>query len=244
MKIFLISLLAFATAALAAAELGHSGIREDFAQYETSDGYLTGHRNPENPDGNSLLFSAEKLFVLDMLGQLEAVDTIVYSRLLKKCEVTPGVYTRTPPLKPYWSDAESQDDYIGIIAASKLLGLGIENDVWGADLPLQLWRFPGLYAHGVLSVGQDWFFERALWDGVIWTSGRWDAANQDPWALSWLMIETRGNLDSWVVHDWKVRLRNQWPNGGLGEVFARYFNDPNHPLAKYLWGFPKGDIEP
>lgn len=236
-----------------------AGIREDFTAYETSEGFLTGHRNPTGPDGNSLLFSAEKLFVLDFHGELEAQDTIQFTKLLRLCEIEPGRYRRTPAGEAYSQDQEAQDDYIGIVAASYLLGLATGREVlsygkshrYGVGLGISLpyyygepgkndingWfgRWPAFVVQVRMSASEDNFFDRRLLDGVIWASGRWDAPDQDPWILSWLMLATRGDIDGYVIRDWRLRLRNAWPSGGLGEVFGRYFNDPNHPLAKYMW---------
>jgi len=73
------------------------------------------------------------------------------------------------------------------------------------------------------------------WCLVISTSGLFDPKSQDAWSLSYLSLKVGGDhnfLTRLTRSIWRKRFKKHWP-GGLNNLFATYFNNPEHPLAKY-----------
>lgn len=245
--------------------VAHADIREDFAAYE-SRGYVTGTRGPRHPAGNSLLYTAEKYFALHRAGALRKSDQAVFEDLVAICKTEPGVLRRTPAGYPFAWDVEGHDDYIGVMAASQLLGTSdalqilhhgeetkyvtgpiewpfyysiFDQEETTQDPRAWLGRFPATIAHFYYAnnTNPPWINGLA-WTFTIATAGLQDPTAQDPWLLSWLMIQSRSNpgwLDRIAISYWRKRLKAAYP-GGIGDVFARYFNDAGHPLAVYLQG--------
>lgn len=221
----------------------------NFSDYETA-GYLTGELHPEHPAGNSLLFSSEKIVKLKEANLTIWKDIPDFSFLVGKCRVEAGLYRRTPLGQPFSQDEEAQDDYIGIAAASYALNTAEKTEIynyamandWYFSIKKErswstwLGRYPAFRAHIKWAAGiTPSYFERVAWAVTIATAGLWEPTAQDPWILSWLMVRTmdhRSLLPDLAVRVWEWRLKRQW--GSIEAVFARYFNDPLHPLAQKL----------
>lgn len=236
----------------------------DWSAYE-AEGYVSGDRNPGSPSGNSLLFTAEKFIALTIeRGAPSLEDAEEFSRLVARAQLSPGLYARTPAGYAYHEDQEGHDDYIGIAAASAVLGtphaLAIvqqgENPfkLWGpidinhyypnkpGALDWRAWfgRFPATVAHFEYAAGvTPNLWHRLMWAYSVATAGADEPTAQDPWILSWLMVKTTEGHEGWMARQavaiWRTRLKRHWP-GGIGQVLARYFNNPQHPLALALQG--------
>lgn len=265
MKTLLEAVTIFVTAALLSANCPAAS----WEDYE-SNGFVSGERTPSHPSGNSLLFTAEKYIALalergngDPVGSLE--DAYAFSRVLARTELRPGVYARTPEGEPFHADQEGHDDYIGIAAASRILGTdhareilehGLQDFFWTVPWPKlyfyypnqpgpldwRAWfgRYPATVAHFYYAAGvKPGFWHRLAWAYTVATAGMGDPGAQDPWILSWLMIRTMEGQEDWLteraVFLWRSRFKKAWP-GGIGQVLARYFNNPEHPLAETLRG--------
>lgn len=81
--------------------------------------------------------------------------------------------------------------------------------------------------------------QRLVWFFAVAAAGWNEPQGQDPWRLSYLMLRAQKvrrsfwhfpeRLAEWI---WRLRFLRHWP-GGIRDVRARYFNDPNHPLARF-----------
>jgi hypothetical protein len=233
-------------------------VKDDLVAYTDRLGFISGEKNPGAPSGNALLFTAEAMLVLRQQGCLAQFDRDLFLiQVSEACEIITGLYKRPPP---YSQDQESQDDYIGLAAASYFLGTSHARDMleYGRE-HVYRWRFLRLpYQYDKAHVEESRVFDAwlgrfvtamihiqwaagerpALWRRLWWAcsvafSGSKD--DQDPWLLNWLMIHTmdgRSRIGVVAASIWRWRLRRAFPDG-IRQVFARYFNDPGHPLAKY-----------
>jgi len=74
------------------------------------------------------------------------------------------------------------------------------------------------------------------WCLVIATSGLFKPQDQDSWRLSYLCLYYGSNYN-WMTkltaQVWWRRFKKHWP-GGVKELRAKYFNNSEHPLSKYV----------
>lgn len=102
------------------------GIREDFAEYTDGFGYVSGRWHPPTPDGNSLMFTAEKILILRDKKMLTTRDTLEYFALVDRFNtIKMGHLRRTPPGHQFSGDTTRWDDYVGVLLASLIA----DNDV-------------------------------------------------------------------------------------------------------------------
>jgi hypothetical protein len=100
-------------------------------------------------------------------------------------------------------------------------------------------RYPQFMAHlRWCSGGKPNLFQRLVWCWSVAFAGFFDRDGQDPWRLTYLLVRARRSRPgAWLPERlaeriWRFRFLKRWP-GGIGEVRAAYFQDVNHPLAKY-----------
>lgn len=244
-------------------------IRDDFAAYSIR-GLVSGNRSPGVVSGNALLFSAEKLFVLEQNGELTYQDKLDFINAVKEeCEVRPGLYRRS---RDFNSDQEGPDDYVGLTAASALIGSDIASsvleygkshsfpglpswvDYYYCNVPnpttnerfeAYLGRQPQLIAHfQYCNKERPALWRRLWWAVTVATTGMFSKGlpsapgNQDAYILSWLLIKgfTLSGQKSWLCSLasklFAHKLKKQW--GSMKNVFACYFQNPDHPIAKWI----------
>ncbi len=101
-------------------------IRRDFADYTDPSGMISGDAMPKSASGNGILYTAEMYFILAKNGALAASDRPDFWALIaRNCQLLPGLYSRGKG----WNDQEGIDDYIGLAAASRLLGTDHARDI-------------------------------------------------------------------------------------------------------------------
>lgn len=226
------------------------GKQLDWESYRDKLGFISGTRNPEGSSGNAVLFAAEEAILRRKLDDWSGSVTLVQS-IRACCEIERGLLKRP---HPFSQDQESLDDYIGLAAIDP--GLAREALAYGRahfyrplpflklayqysmrneekDVIAWLGRFPAMIAHLQFAAGETPpLWRRLWWTASIAMSGKPD--QQDPWILSWVMLETNAKGDSFladVAHGfWRWRLERAYPKG-LSEVFRKYFNDEAHPIA-------------
>lgn len=242
-----------------------SDIRSDFAEYECRQ-FVSGNKNPGVVSGNAILFTAEKLFILEQNNVLIFEDKLRYINNIKsECEIVPGLYRRS---KDFSNDQEGPDDYVGLAAASALIGSSIARDIlsygqthyfqWGpfkfpyyynntSSRQPEAWlgRQPALLAHFYYCAGKKpSVFKKLAWAVSVGLTGLFDkdpkgSGAQDKYILSWLLIEgyKRSQYNSVMCNTaiklYKHTLKKKWRNG-LKEVFAVYFQNPDHPISRYF----------
>ena len=229
-----------------------------FDAYRDPFGFISGQKSPTQSSGNAVLFSAEERILRQRLGTWSEKDQAdLIRRIWNHCEPVGGFLTRP---EPYAQDQESLDDYIGyasicpVLARAaldygwrhfyrpiwplrfryqySLLRNDMARDCGEKDAPAWLGRFPALIAHFEWCAGELPPLWRRLWWAVSIATGGSDT-NQDPWILNWILLDSPG-ARSWLGQlAWRIywkRLRGS-AYGSLAAVFARYFNDPEHPVA-------------
>lgn len=231
-------------------------MRTDFAEYTDINSLLQNKKDPsEGCSGNGLLFTSHKMVNIYLLGLLKGCDVLDFNRAVSSCEVAKGLYDRSRNDR----SPESLDDYVGVVSASARLASRHRFDVldygkkyrWCFNntpdrFQVSSWlgRFPAFIAHCYFAANErPNMILIAAWAVSIATCARSNPQSQDEWLLSWHLINTyRGycaktQTSYWVcdaaVKKWKNRFAEAWP-GGMKAVAAKYFNDPEHPLAKYF----------
>lgn len=79
-----------------------------------------------------------------------------------------------------------------------------------------------------------WFRGIGLWVGQMLSIFA-KPGNTDAWKLayvSWYYLKERGWIWRVGYNIWKAKLLKMYPNG-MQDVYAIYYQDPNHPLRKY-----------
>lgn len=97
-------------------------------------------------------------------------------------------------------------------------------------------RFPALICHLQWASGErPCLFRRLYWCAMLLISARKKRGNQDAWIQSYMMCEVAKNrwwLSDKVIKYWECKFKLTFSDG-IGQVWAEYFGNPNHPLAKY-----------
>lgn len=227
------------------------------AHYIDSDGLVTIARNPgKNSTGNGLLHLGLYLCELQEYGWLRRQDLDKFLFTLFLCSVKkegrPLPLLWRSPGKNNPDDYETQDDYIGVLAA---LGL-TKGEAWWAELFCALgrswlwcfnsqepgkfnfrfwhWRFPGLIAHykaatreGPSPIGWAAIALRILWGALF------EISRSDRNIHVYCFIANSKNkslLCRFMGKFWYWRVRRRYGSVGLG--FNEYFRDPFHPLCE------------
>lgn len=185
--------------------------------------------------GNGVLYSAS----FDIANGSKLFEEAI----LTKCFVEPGLLRRSPTN----SDQEAFDDYLGAVSAypkvadavfkyGAVHGWVFDNDK-KTNIRDWLGRSPAFVAHISLAAGYDPGILGSLaWGWSVAMAGAFNKDDQDAWTISAIMI--RGNRAQNVITKtasiiYKTRLLKRW--GTVANVYAKYFNDPEHPLV-HAWG--------
>lgn len=233
-------------------------LRQDFALYTDPNGLLVSEPNPGiNTSGNGLLYTGYYYMTLKLYGILTDADSQKFEQTVQACrkDGINGLYNRTPTK----TDQEGPDDYYGIVSAASAnyLNAPMSTDVYryGNDTRVDLvnwvlnnespgqfslsaWlgRMPQFVAHCEMAAGK----RPAIWRRAVWLSSVQlsDASNPDgnqSIVLTWLRAATiapRMRAMKLVAKDFRKRVMKNYPRG-MKDVFAIYFNNPDHPLAKW-----------
>jgi hypothetical protein len=223
----------------------------DWDSYRDDNGFISGVKNPTGgSSGNAVLFAAEEKILRAKLKDWSADQQESLFRIIStECMLWRGLLFRLPPFR---QDQEGLDDYIGAASIDPRLAQDILS--WGREhryrpfkwlslsyyycntadeTKLEAWfgRYPALIAHIQWAAGEvPPLWRRLWWFFSVAFSGSKD--NQDPWILNWIMIETAGSrtcLNRLASAIYRWRLERAYV--GLAHVFARYFNDANHPMV-------------
>ena len=236
-------------------------MRNDFAQYTDSDGLLTPSYHPGiNSTGNGILYTAFYYMTLCQWSVINATDKQSFVTTIQACRANQinGLYNRSPEAL---NNQEGPDDYYGLASgagqsyanvqmASDILTYGqstsylgifhyIYNNVNPGQFTLQSWmgRQFQLVAHFLFCNGKT----PALWRRIWWCLSILFSSTKNPngandiiltWCQAAAMNDKRFFICHWFRNQWKKRLLKNYPQG-MAQVFAIYFNNPNHPLA--LW---------
>lgn len=227
--------------------------REEVEQnYTDAEGMITSVRDPKEKwtSGNHLLITGTYYVLLSYLDRTTEADVENFKKLVKSCEVRPGVYNRNQN-RP---DAQAHDDYIGIVAASYFLQSDFhrevldhgENNNWTFDntdndiveINSYFSRFPDFVPFVRAANGKSpSLWEQVLFAIAILVSAFSDKNETSGKILKWLEIQTIRNkyfiIDS-AIFFWKKMIFKKYPNG-MGDVFGIYFGK-DHPFAKYTQG--------
>jgi len=205
------------------------------------------------PDGNAILYTGTYALIQKKLGIAANLDVLakdVYDHV----QVKPGVIHRAN--KP--QDAETHDDYIGMLTISALAngkeaeeiyeygkahGWSYVNVAYNfADVfNGQFWRLPGVVQHIKLCAGKAWNWFDCLMFFIAVMANAFTAKNDTSGKiLTWhyvSMYELKGDkspLCEFAATFWKKRILEMYPNA-MGDVFSIYFG-PEHIFSKYTIG--------
>jgi hypothetical protein len=223
----------------------------EWDEYRDPIGFMSGPKHPTGSSGNGILFSAEERLLRLRLGTWnDILQKALEYQVSSHCERKSGLLMRPPPFS---QDQESLDDYIAYASISPnlagaalrygrrnyfrpkwfggLLALSYHYSLVGDEQDVAAWlgRFPAVIAHFQWSADESpWLWRRLWWFISIVLSG--SKNNQDPWILSFVMLETEGGR-TWlgVLAGWIYRWRLKRAYGSLANVFSTYLKDENHP---------------
>ena len=214
--------------------------------------------------GNGVLFTAEELIFFAKRKFSSDADRRRLVNIVQSLQAAPGLINRNPP-NGYHDDQEGADDYVGLTAAAHILGGDADiiskailayGDVHGwfmnnarrdssldnsgkRNVSAIFLRFPQYIAHFHWCAGlpADPLSE-TVWAAVMANGARGDET-AGKIALEWLMLQCLPENASLVAKTgamtW-VRNFDHNYSGEIGTVLARYFNNPQHPLARFAPG--------
>jgi len=231
------------------------------ATYTDTNGLISGERFPRQSSGNALLFTAELLYVLrdydfDDESYLEAIKKCrlapgLYARTPKGCSFSmdqegPDDYFGLGIISHYYNRFIAQDIlYFGqtvkFFPFSSWWNFWVHFRYYYRTNPSSLadawapWfgRFPALLAHlkWATRIHTPNLFEALWW----WVSVAFCGTDEDGWILSYLMLGVHS--EGWLARSaaWvrMQRFKQSFWQGSMKRVFISYFNDTNHPIAKY-----------
>jgi hypothetical protein len=236
-------------------------IREEIKSWTDADGLVSHSRTfpgQRNASGNGLLYTSLYYILLSRLGLLSRDDRDTFASIIVNCQVDGGLLKRGP-IHP---DQEGPDDYIGVLAASKVINVDIARRIlfrarrwlpipWHMNntSPGSLFypdgrfnfsaiflRFPALICHAYECAGfRPNPFLRLCRAVVLWLSGRGRrSASQDEWVLSWLILSSIGepNAIEKMVIENWEKRLSQSPFLTLRSALAAALK-PNHPVVLY-----------
>jgi hypothetical protein len=214
-------------------------VAADFKAYTNALGFVSN--KPNGSTGNDLLYSCEAAVIRKQINAwTDADQAALEAAIVAHAQSEPGLYAR-----PGWKqDEEQPDDYYGVAAfsrddAKKVLQYAhrhcwyFKTSAAAKWYEPAFWRFPAFMCHEKWAAGEKPnYFLRLVWTASVAFSG--SKTNQDPWMLNYLLVVTAGDkglLERIATRMYFRRLTKTW--GSLKNVFAAYFGDSNHPLAKY-----------
>jgi len=227
-------------------------VRRALKLYTSEDGQLHDGENPQvGKSGNGMLYLVLSHYMLRDLGMYGAQDAVEFSEAVGRCKVgdffTRGLFTRFRGHK----GQDSQDNYIGIVAGldlwrsilnevnvqlKEMYAYGEKNNwcfntvspgkfSWGGWFG----RYPAFTAqldyalHGETSWWKDVYLEYALMNPK--------KEGQDGYFLNYLIAQTLPPYKDGLKAEVNKQILDKW--GSMGAMFEDYFQNPNHPLAKY-----------
>lgn len=185
---------------------------------------------------NGLRYTSEYAYAL-YLRRIDA-DANRILHVVRTCEVSPGLYKRSPD-----GELSVLDDYVGLAViswlydatiADRILEYGVRHfGFWGNRWNNFLWRYPALIgALKVAAGGSPNFWNYAWFLGSLLFSD----TQQDSLALtaqlSWI-YEGRSRVIDWAIARRRKQFKEHYPHG-YGQMFGEYSRVPNHPTVKYL----------
>jgi len=225
----------------------------EFKNYMDSYGLV--HPEPNTISHNGIRFTVEYAAACARLGLLSTDVKNQIFLSIQACEKLPGLYQRHPI--EHQRSQEGPDDYVAIGLLAKLLGASfiaerlinygkqngfVFNNIHPGKFTLSSWlgRQPQLIAHWYFAAGKKApLFHRMVWVATILMASRAKREDQDAWILSWMLVKASVDSSSFTVNvarrAWIKSFKKAWP-GGVGEVLGDYFNNKDHPSAKYLIG--------
>lgn len=234
-------------------------MRQDFALYTDSDGLLTSQPNPTPASsGNGLLYTSYEYITYLQWGVLTDDDKAKFVQTVQGCRSNGinGLYNRAPEKI---GDQEGPDDYYGLASAGSVNALNVQigpdiynygqttyyglfsymyNNVTPGKFTFQAWfgRQSELVAHIQMAAGKTPEYWRQLyWCASIAVASVSNPSDANHVVLDWAqcnnILPGLDMLKSSALA-WKQRMLKNYPNG-MQQVFALYFNDANHPLAKW-----------
>lgn len=231
-------------------------LRDEILAYTDADGLVSPQAtqpNQNNASDNGVLFTSDYYVLLARLGQLNDVDYINYSSLIrKKCTTMVGLLNRGPDN----TNQEAPDDYYGLFSACQSLGLEILPsqiiqygwDNWGNYNNVNPGKFtwvsflarqPQLIcaAYAAARSAPLWIYPLRVYTAIVIATSCINAPVGDTTSrrLAYHLINTMSPVSEIcriAAKIWFRRLLKDYPNGMQG-VNDIYFG-PDHPLAKYM----------
>lgn len=235
-------------------------ILDDYAPYKCPCGCGLIQDKPGNISGNGIRYTAE--YALGILNDVALEPILSFDEYdlignaLSKCEVfsigdANWFLTRHNGGKKIdRSNPTTIDDYVAAVFIDKWCDTGFSGRLlkYGTrqnytfspefDPKYFLGRFPQLFCIANWVNGtkpspmQEFFWMIAVLQGAL-------HKGQDEKVLSFFLIEIgkrRRSVFKPLIWFWRKQLKKHYGEGGLGEVLKRYYNNPNHPSGKWLWG--------
>lgn len=238
------------------------GFKEEvLSQFMDEEGLVTIDRNPTpRSTGNGLLFTGLFYTLLHKMREATAEDVARFSRTVDGCWEGPygdARYVGLLERNDGREDAEAQDDYYGVVAAS--FHLGTEHASQIHDFGYLHWwcfdnvdpgsltprfchlRFPGLVGlyKAAVKPHHPGFLHNHLIAGKILTNAYSSKDDIDGKIMTLLMISVLEQIDYCALvgdamNVWKKQFRKNY--GTIGRMVAPYFDKPSnsfdHPFSK------------
>jgi hypothetical protein len=232
-------------------------LRAEIETYrEPSSRAVSVHRFPgDRSVDNGILFSATYLTLLDLKDQ-EAERAWFYD-FIRSCEFERGLYRRYPGGEGF----DAHDDYVGILVASKLLGLPFAAEIveygerhgWifgGQEQETAkhraFWRFSYFKALAYACAGKRVGLGRQLLASLTFLENAHEPREHTSGKCLLHLVaigleDQRGPIRATLAL-WRAVMRKRYPLG-LGELYSVYFG-PEHPLARAAAGRQVGTLAP
>ena len=224
-------------------------LKEEIIPYLDKWGYVQPDTTGRSCANNR--FTAEWYLTIHRLDIIDSYDKAKFIRLFELCEVIPGVLARHP--YEWLQDYEAPDDYIAMTHAASFIApekaiqvykYGVTegwnyNNLRPSHWTPRSWfgRRSEIIAHFFFCAGlHPPFLLKLYWCLCVFLAAYRKKSDQDGWVLSWHLVNAaRGKSKLCDLFGkflyWKLR-RSKPDN--IGEILADYFQDRNHPIAKYF----------
>lgn len=223
------------------------GIREELKDdYVDKYGFITPSKHSK-PSQNGLLFTSEYYWLLWKLKLLKDQDKTNYLNLINQCKVEPGLYSRRPGDTSY----EGPDDYIGLMVASKVMGLSVAKEIlnygkahkysWNTKEPGK-WHLGSFFGRqfGFMcilylcaGIAPSYFLRLCFYLSTVWTcrSEKSDTSNR---LLSDLMMSVLDDhkLSKLTKAYWEKSVKKIYGEEGITGAVKIYF-EKDHPFTRY-----------
>lgn len=218
-------------------------LSEEIKPYIDSNGLVSGNGQPT---GNGIRYTSEWLIANK---QITNEDLLFFYQSIMQCVHLGFIYE-----SPDGGDASTIDDLIPLFHARRHVDVIFRHSIYKIYQCLKdhywiqptrdgrfqwkgcLFRFPQLICHAKFCFNEKPnIFLKLYWCFVVLLACFNKRSHQDGWILTWHMVKAaqdRSKLCDFVGNIWWEKKEKMWPNG-LGECMGEYFQNPNHPLAKY-----------